>query len=156
MLQEFRINNMLSSPVTQSMNAVSNVLKADLMPAERYLAGAITGNPAMRQEALDTVTGLFTYFSDATRLAKRAFKVTGEDARVMQEMAAGVMESNSTARITYENIRDIMLKDQPRGTFSFQDCLPEGWSMAHHLRCPRYSHVYDTFFVNSTQGFPVR
>lgn len=150
MLQEFRINNMLSSPVTQSMNAVSNVLKAALMPAERYLAGAITGNPAMRQEALDTVTGLFTYFSDATRLAKRAFKVTGEDARVMQEMAAGVMESNSTARITYENIRDIMLKDQPRGTelSPIQELLArQAGGMAHHLRLPsRILMSTDTFF----------
>lgn len=107
---EFRINNMLSGPFTLAANAATNGLKTLLMPAEKYLAGTIMRDDAVQREALDTFSGLFRYWNDSFRLAKKAWKV--ED-NILDRMG-GKMETNSAA-MTYENIRNLMLKDAPKG-----------------------------------------
>lgn len=107
---EFRINNMLSGPFTLAANAATNGLKTLLMPAEKYLAGTIMRDDAVQREALDSFSGLFRYWNDSFRLAKKAWKV--ED-NILDRMG-GKMETNSAA-MTYENIRNLMLKDAPKG-----------------------------------------
>lgn len=111
--QEFRISNMLSGPMTMVANAGSNFMKALLMPTERYLAGVMTKDKALRQEAIDTLSGLYTYFTDSMKLAKKAFRT--EDGLLEGAGAVGKMESNG-AQITYDNIRAMMLDGKPRGT----------------------------------------
>ena len=111
--QEFRISNMLSGPMTMVANAGSNFMKALLMPTERYLSGVMTKDKALRQEAIDTLSGLYTYFTDSMKLAKKAFRT--EDGLLEGAGAVGKMESNG-AQITYDNIRAMMLDGKPRGT----------------------------------------
>ncbi|OXS29884.1 MAG: hypothetical protein BCS36_03220 [Desulfovibrio sp. MES5] len=111
--QEFRISNMLSGPMTMVANAGSNFMKALLMPTERYLSGVITKDKALRQEAIDTLSGLYTYFTDSMKLAKKAFRT--EDGLLEGAGSVGKMESNG-AQITYDNIRAMMLDGKPRGT----------------------------------------
>lgn len=111
--QEFRISNMLSGPMTMAANAGSNFMKALLMPTERYLSGVMTKDKALRQEAIDTLSGLYTYFTDSMKLAKKAFRT--EDGLLEGAGSVGKMETNG-AQITYDNIRAMMLDGKPRGT----------------------------------------
>lgn len=109
-VNEFRINNMLSGPFTLGANAMTNGLKTLLMPAEKYLAGAIMRDDAVRREALDTFSGLFRYWNESFRLAKKAWKVEDN----ILDRVGGKMETHSAA-LTYENIRNLMLKEGPKG-----------------------------------------
>ncbi|MCD7983724.1 MAG: hypothetical protein LUG19_05645, partial [Desulfovibrio sp.] len=95
-LNEFRINNMLSGPFTIGANALGNALKTVAMPTERYLAGVISGNVAMRQEAVDTFAGLVQFTSEAWRLGKKAAKI-GDS---IMDNAAGKLEANASAQLT--------------------------------------------------------
>lgn len=112
-LQEFRISNMLSGPMTMAANAGSNFLKSLLMPTEQYLSGVFTRDKALRQEAIDTLSGLYTYFTDSMKLAHKAFKA--ESGILEGAGSVGKMETNG-AQITYDNIKSMMLDGKPRGT----------------------------------------
>lgn len=121
-LNEFRINNMLSGPFTIGANALGNLLKTAVMPAERYLAGVMSGNAAMRQEAWDTFAGLVRFTSEAWRLGKKAAKI-GDS---IMDNAAGKLEANASAQMTYENTRKLLLKGQERELTDAEEMLARG------------------------------
>lgn len=121
-LNEFRINNMLSGPFTIGANVIGNALKAAVMPAERYLAGAISGNAAMRQEAFDMFSGLVQYTGEAWRLGKKAAKIGNN----ILDNASGKLEANATAQMTYENVRKLFLKGQERELTDVEEMLARG------------------------------
>lgn len=121
-LNEFRINNMLSGPFTIGANAIGNALKTAVMPAERYLAGVISGNAAMRQEAFDMFSGLVQYTGEAWRLGKKAAKI-GDN---ILDNATGKPEANATAQMTYENVRKLFLKGQERELTDVEEMLARG------------------------------
>ncbi len=112
-LNEFRINNMLSGPITMLVNAASNTAKTLLMPAERYLGGLSmgAGGAEMRQEAVDALMGLYRYASESLRLGRRAGKI--EDS-LLDSLNGGVLE-HMTPQTTYENIRKLFLRGAKDG-----------------------------------------
>lgn len=143
MLNEFRINNMLSGPFTMTANLIGNVLKSLSMPTEKYLAGAITGNAAMRQEAMDTFAGLITFWRDSWTLARKAFKV-GDN---IIDQAGSKMEVNG-AQITEENIRKLMLKGEERELSPVESNIASAMGfLGPYLRIPsRIMVSTDEFF----------
>lgn len=145
-LNEFRINNMLSGPFTVTTNGITAAGKTLFMPAERYIGGVISRNPAMRQEALDTFHGLFRYISDSWSLAKKAWNVQDN---ILDNIGGGKLE-NTTAQITYENIRNIMLKgkDVNAQLSDFQEIMARSLSfLGPYVRIPsRLLMTTDEFF----------
>lgn len=121
-LNEFRINNMLSGPFTLGANALGNVLKTAIMPPERYLAGVISGNAAMRQEAVDVFAGLVQFTGEAWRLGKKAARI-GDS---IMDNAAGKLEANASAQMTYENVRKLFLKGQERELTDVEEMVARG------------------------------
>ena len=144
-LNEFRINNMLSGPITIGVNTMTNALKTMLMPAEKYLANVITGDDRGKQEAIDIGMGLFRHFSESFRLSKKAWKL--EDS--ILDRGANKLEGNS-AQMTYDNLRNIFLKDKPAGTelADWQELVARSVSfMGPYLRTPsRLLLSTDEFF----------
>lgn len=155
-LNEFRINNMLSGPFTIGANALGNALKTAVMPAERYLAGVMTGNAALRQEGLDTLSGLVQFTSEAWRLGKKAAKI-GDS---IMDNAAGKLEANASAQMTYENVRKLFLKGQERELTDVEEMLARsmGW-FGPYARIPSRLLVgTDEFFkqLNFRASFSAR
>lgn len=155
-LNEFRINNMLSGPFTVGVNAIGNGLKTLLMPTERYLAGVITGNAAMRQEALDVFAGLTQFAGEAWRLGKKA----GKMGDAVMDRGAGKLEANASAQMTYENVRKILLKGQERELNDVEEMLARsvGW-FGPYARIPsRLLLGTDEFFkqLNFRASFSAR
>lgn len=145
-LNEFRINNMLSGPFTTTTNGITAAGKTLLMPAERYIGGVISRNPAMRQEALDTFHGLFRYMSDSWSLTKKAWNVQDN---ILDNIGGGKLE-NSTAQLTYENLRNTMLrgKDANAQLADWQEIMARSLSfIGPYVRIPsRLLMSTDEFF----------
>ncbi|MDE7064874.1 MAG: hypothetical protein K2O70_05300, partial [Desulfovibrionaceae bacterium] len=145
-LNEFRINNMLSGPFTIATNAATGVAKALLMPAERYLAGAFSHSAEMREEALDAFQGLFRYTSESFRLGRKAAKM---EESLIDRLNGNTLES-ITPQLHYENIRGLMLRGAPDGTelSPLQEMMARSMSfLGPYLRWPsRLLMGTDEFF----------
>lgn len=71
---EYWVNAVLSNPKTSAVNMLSNQLMAVMMPAERMLGGAITGDMASVREGMRLYAGMYRYAWDALKEACVAFK----------------------------------------------------------------------------------
>lgn len=74
-INEYRINNLLSGPLTHAANLGSNAMKAIWMPLDGYMGSLWSGNPRLRRESAQMFGAFIRYFSDSLKLAKMAFKL---------------------------------------------------------------------------------
>lgn len=71
----YRMEAMLSGPRTQVVNAVSNAVATFQMPIERWWAGAISRNSALRHEGWDMMTSAVGAINDSFRAMKKAMRM---------------------------------------------------------------------------------
>lgn len=74
-VNEYRINNLLSGPLTHASNLGANAMKALWMPLDGYMGSLWTGDPKLRRESAQMFGALIRYFSDSLKLAKMAFRL---------------------------------------------------------------------------------
>lgn len=95
---EYWINCILSGMRTQTVNFLSNSVQAAIMPAERIIGGALTGDTDAIREGARIYSGMRKHFSEALDMAWKAFK--GDSSRLdpvhttmdnpyVRQMAAG-------------------------------------------------------------------
>lgn len=107
MLQEVRINGMLSGPVTHAINLTTSAIKTLTSPAERFLGGtpifngSRQGNEALRQEAMDIYAGFLHYAGESFAMAMKALR--GGDA-ILDTMGASRLDNFDTGIITRDNV----------------------------------------------------
>lgn len=103
---EFRIGNMLSSPLTWGANFGGNLLKAYAMPAEQLIGGYINRNPEAIQAAKQTFYGLHMFLGDSFKAAWKATKT----AKNILDVDSGIIETPSH-QATYENAKRLFLRN---------------------------------------------
>lgn len=107
MAQEWRINGMLSGPVTHAINLTTSAIKTLTSPAERFLGGTPIlnwsrhGNAALRQEAMDIYAGFLHYAGESFAMAMKALR--GGDA-ILDTMGASRLDNFDTGIITRDNV----------------------------------------------------
>ena len=107
MAQEWRINGMLSGPVTHAINVTTSAIKTLTSPAERFLGGTPIlnwsrhGNAALRQEAMDIYAGFLHYAGESFAMAMKALR--GGDA-ILDTMGASKLDNFDTGIITRDNV----------------------------------------------------
>ena len=77
-VNEYWINNVLSSVKTQAVNVTSNMIHAAVMPASRIAGGIIKRDAGLIREGGKMYVGYAKFFNDAVQMAKYAFK-SGEN-----------------------------------------------------------------------------
>lgn len=142
---EWRINNLLSSPLTWTANLAGNIMKTALMPAEKLLGGYITGNDALVREGMDGYAYLLSFMSDAFNLAVKAWRSGGN----LLARSGNKLEEASL-HITQENFRRLMLRGKPEGAelHPLQEMLARaaGWWGPYHRIPSRIMVSSDEFF----------
>jgi hypothetical protein len=104
--QEAIINGLLSSPKTHLVNIAGNALKTLLMPAEKMLDGAISGNDQMVREGAAAYSGMRKYFTESLKMAKVAWE-TGDN---ILDSGHKINDLSKQPMLgTYEKIRQGML-----------------------------------------------
>lgn len=142
---EWRINNLLSSPLTWTANLAGNAMKTVLMPAEKFLGGLVTGNDALMREGLDAYSYLLSYLSDSFRLMVKAWR-TGDNLLAR----SGNKLEEASIHITQENFRRLMLRGKPEGAelHPIQEMIARaaGWWGPYHRIPSRLMVSADEFF----------
>ena len=69
------INSLLSGPRTHIRNILSNTINTIVLPAERAIGGAMSGNGAMFREGTDIALGLAGAFKDSIKMAAKAMGI---------------------------------------------------------------------------------
>jgi hypothetical protein len=102
-LLNWRMEAMLSAPVTHEGNALSNTLAAIVRPVEYMitgLPGKVFGNPELFNEGADTLVGLITEQGEAWKGMARAFQ-TGKN--VLDEAPSVVADAGISAGVVPRN-----------------------------------------------------
>lgn len=90
---EYWINSILSGLPTQVVNVTSNAVHLGIRPAERWLAGAISGDKSMRTSAMREYIGMYKGFVDSARMTYRVLR-NGDP---ILDTRAGTIEQNTKA-----------------------------------------------------------
>lgn len=113
-LNEVRINGMLSGPMTHLVNTVGTGLNVTVMkPAERIIGGALSGDLAQMRSGLNLARGMWGSTTYALKMASKAWR-----------LGDNILDSASTRmdtpmhQLTYERIRNSLLKNNPDGSLS--------------------------------------
>ena len=142
---EWRINNLLSSPLTWTANLAGNIMKTALMPAEKMLGGFLTGNDALVREGMDGYAYLLSFMSDSFNLAVKAWR-SGDNLLAR----SGSKLEETSIHISQENFRRLMLRNKPEGTelHPLQEMLARaaGWWGPYHRIPSRIMVSSDEFF----------
>lgn len=173
LVNEVRINALLTNPTTHVVNGVSNVVKSVLLPFEKAVGGLLTANPALVKEGFSTAVGLFHAFRDSARLSLRALRDGNSivdslgtiDASVGREALAtdkgwvgnaftflagsarGV--ANSPSRIL--GASDEFFKQINYRAFVYQRAAKEAASKFGHLRGAKKSKAIGEYIANRVQ-----
>ncbi|MCG7628395.1 hypothetical protein MHM88_11305 [Epibacterium sp. MM17-32] len=89
-VNEVRINGLLSGPRTHVINNISNGIQAFLLPGEKILGGAMRLDPARMREGARQYVGIAAALKDATKFAGMAFK----RGRGILDPEAAILEAN--------------------------------------------------------------
>ena len=142
---EWRINNLLSSPLTWTANLAGNIMKTALMPAEKILGGFVTGNDALVREGMDGYAYLLSFMSDSFNLAVKAWR-SGDNLLAR----SGSKLEEASIHISQENFRRLMLRNKPEGTklHPLQEMIARaaGWWGPYHRIPSRIMVSSDEFF----------
>lgn len=117
-VQELRVNNLLSSPITSLVNFGSSAANVAVVhPLRRFIGGslsAIGGDTAGLRSAWNYMKGMNSGFFDSLRMARQAWKMG--DNVLDSSVGASRLEQHQNHAITYEKFREWMLRDAPAGT----------------------------------------
>lgn len=89
---EIRINGLLSGPKTHMINMISNSMNSAILPAEKFLGGAMKGDSARAMEGLRQVQGMAMAFQDSVKAMGVAFK----RGRNILDPEAAILEANGS------------------------------------------------------------
>jgi hypothetical protein len=89
-VNEVRINGLLSGPRTHAINAISNTIQTSLLPAERIAGAALTMDGPMMREGFAQYVGLVRSIRDGFKYAKMA----GWKGRNILDPEASILEAN--------------------------------------------------------------
>ena len=93
-INEIRINGMLSGVKTQMINMVSNTINTVLLPAEKLIGGALGGDTASMKEAAIQFAGLANAFNDSMKAAWNAMRI----GRNIIDPEGAILEANGIHR----------------------------------------------------------
>ncbi|MGH0000110.1 hypothetical protein ACQU0X_08520 [Pseudovibrio ascidiaceicola] len=93
-LNEVFINSILSGPKTHMINIMSNAFNAALLPAEKFMGGALGGNPEMMREAFRQYQGMSMALKDSLKLTATAFRQN----RNILDPEAAILEVNGVSQ----------------------------------------------------------
>lgn len=111
-LVEMRVNGMLSSPVTHLVNTFSTGVNSFVVkPMERMIGGALTFDKQAVMSGWNMLRGMTGSVSTAWELAGKALRV-GDN---ILDQAGNKLEYQ-THQLSYERIRNSLLKGKPEGS----------------------------------------
>lgn len=89
-VNEVRINGLLSGPRTQAINMLSNAVQMTVLPGEKIVGSALRADPKMMKEGFQQYMGLALALKDSLSYANLAFK----KGRNILDPEAAILEAN--------------------------------------------------------------
>ncbi|MDM8214783.1 hypothetical protein QUW15_01180 [Desulfovibrio piger] len=106
-IRSFFIHNILSGPVTQTINATGNAINALDIPLSRIIGGAVKGNKYERELGYNMLKGMYANMGVAWRHASRAFRTRQT---ILEGGRSGTMFENGASMIIESpRLRDVYM-----------------------------------------------